>query len=377
MVANSGSLITAEHIRRIFDRFYQSDLHHAGSGIGLALVKSFVELHGGAIEVTSDEKQGTLFIVTLPATACGAAAVLPVDVAPAPDASDISSAPDEPDISPAPSDPSAAPSPLSGEAPVDSSPLESDKPIILLIDDNADIRSYIRSLLCDDYSVVEAADGNEGIRRAMTYTPDVIISDIMMPGIDGIECCRRLKNELQTSHIPVILLTACSLDEQRAEGYECGADSYIAKPFDSRVLRSRVRNLLAATQRIRQSAKSATLVTREGARDIDKEFVEKFRCLIEERLGDSTLNVEDIGSEMGLSRVQLYRKIKLLTNYSPNELLRMARLRRAASLLASSGMSVSEVCYEVGFTAPSYFAKCYRAEYGENPSDIVKRKGGE
>ena len=191
----------------------------------------------------------------------------------------------------------------------------------------------------------------------MKYVPDLIISDVMMPGIDGVECCRRLKSELQTCHIPVILLTACSLDEQRIQGYDGGADSYISKPFSSQLLLARVRNLIDSNRRLKQFFGDGQALAKEDVCDMDKEFVEKFKALIDEKMGDSGLNVEDLGKDMGLSRVQLYRKIKSLTNYSPNELLRIARLKKAASLLASSDMTVSEIGYEVGFSSPSYFAK--------------------
>ena len=207
-VANTGSLISAEHIRSIFDRFYKIDRHHTGSGIGLALVKAFVEIHGGSISVESDERLGTVFTVDLPVRTCeeGTYVVTAPMEESAPDRVDSLLREDEAENL---NDPS--------------------KPSVLVIDDNADIRAYVHTLLNSEYSIIEAADGTEGIRKAMKYVPDVIISDVMMPGIDGIECCRRLKGELQTCHIPVILLTACSLDEQRIQGYAGGADSYISK----------------------------------------------------------------------------------------------------------------------------------------------------
>ena len=239
----------------------------------------------------------------------------------------------------------------------------------------ADIRAYVHTLLNSEYSIIEAADGTEGIRKAMKYVPDVIISDVMMPGIDGIECCRRLKGELQTCHIPVILLTACSLDEQRIQGYAGGADSYISKPFSSQLLLTRIRNLIESRQRMKQFFGDRQTLAKEDICDMDKDFVERFKSLIEVKMGDSELNVEDLGKEMGLSRVQLYRKIKSLTNYAPNELLRMARLKKAASLLASSDMTIAEVGYEVGFTSPSYFAKCYKEQFGESPTEFLKRSG--
>ena len=239
---------------------------------------------------------------------------------------------------------------------------DSSKPSVLVIDDNADIRSYVRGLLHTDYTVIEAADGAEGIRKAMKYVPDLIISDVMMPGIDGIECCRRLKSELQTCHIPVILLTACSLDEQRIQGYDGGADSYISKPFSSQLLLARVRNLIDSHRRLKQFFGDGQTLAKEDVCDMDKDFVEKFKALIEAKMGDSNLNVEDLGKDMGLSRV-------------PNELLRIARLKKAASLLASSDMTVAEIGYEVGFSSPSYFTKCYREQFGESPTDLLKRKG--
>ena len=357
-VANTGSLISAEHIRSIFDRFYKIDMHHAGSGIGLALVKAFVEMHGGTIQVESDEKQGTMFTVDLPFCCC-------------------TSSPDTSSMDMSSMGTSGHESPvelLEGEEEEERN-YDSSRMSVLVIDDNADIRSYIHGLLSAEYSVIEAANGSEGIRKAMKYVPDLIISDVMMPGIDGIECCRRLKSELQTCHIPVILLTACSLDEQRIQGYDGGADSYISKPFSSQLLLARIHNLIDSHQRLKQFFGDRQTLAKEDICDLDKDFVEKFKALIEEKMGDSELNVEDLGREMGLSRVQLYRKIKSLTNYAPNELLRMSRLKRAASLLASSGMTVAEIAYEVGFTSPSYFTKCYKEQFGESPTEFLKRKG--
>ena len=352
-------MISVEHIRNIFDRFYRIDMHHAGSGIGLALVKAFVELHKGTISVESDEKQGTIFTVDLPMQTCEVTVSVDSPLSSSIGAS-VSSALNNAQVA---------------EEEEPEKDYDSSKPSVLVIDDNADIRSYVYSLLHTDYTVIEAADGSDGIRKAMKYVPDLIISDVMMPGIDGIECCRRLKSELQTCHIPVILLTACSLDEQRIQGYDGGADSYISKPFSSQLLLARVRNLIDSHRRLKQFFGDRHTLAKEDVCDMDKNFVEKFKSLLDAKLGDSNLNVEDLGKDMGLSRVQLYRKIKSLTNYSPNELLRIARLKKAASLLASSDMTVSEIGYEVGFSSPSYFAKCYKELFGESPTDLLKRKG--
>ena len=358
-VANTGSMISVEHIRNIFDRFYRIDMHHAGSGIGLALVKAFVELHKGTISVESDEKQGTIFTVDLPMQTCEVTVSVDSPLSSSIGAS-VSSALNNAQVA---------------EEEEPEKDYDSSKPSVLVIDDNADIRSYVYSLLHTDYTVIEAVDGSDGIRKAMKYVPDLIISDVRMPGIDGIECCRRLKSELQTCHIPVILLTACSLDEQRIQGYDGGADSYISKPFSSQLLLARVRNLIDSHRRLKQFFGDRHTLAKEDVCDMDKNFVEKFKSLLDAKLGDSNLNVEDLGKDMGLSRVQLYRKIKSLTNYSPNELLRIARLKKAASLLASSDMTVAEIGYEVGFSSPSYFTKCYKEQFGESPTDFLKRRG--
>ena len=357
VIADTGSGISAQHIRHVFDRFYQIDVNHAGSGIGLALVKAFVELHEGTISVDSTEGNGTVFMVELPM-------LLVDDGSPAAPAvvqeARITSA--------------AVVEELSDSETEEIAPDE-DKECVLVIDDNADVRGYVKSLLDDRYAVIEAADGHAGLKKAMKYVPDAIVCDVMMPVMDGLECCRKLKTELQTSHIPVMLLTACSLDEQRIQGFKCGADSYISKPFNSKLLLVRLHNLIDNHKRLKQFFGDKTTLSKESVSEVDKSFVDRFRGLIEENLTDSELSVEELGSKMGLSRVQLYRKIKALTNYSPNELVRIARLKKAASLLASSEKTISEITYEVGFTSPSYFTKCYKEYFGESPTDFLKRRG--
>lgn len=354
IIADTGTGISAQHIRHIFDRFYQIDVSHAGSGIGLALVKAFVELHGGVIAVDSAEDKGTVFTVDIPMIVLEKTSAGPIQ---------------EPHIT--------QQTVVEELEEVETEELAPDenKECILIIDDNADVRDYVKSLLKEDYTVIEAADGRAGLKKAMKYVPDAIVCDVMMPVMDGLECCRKLKTELQTSHIPVMLLTACSLDEQRIQGFECGADSYISKPFNSKLLLVRLRNLIDNHKRLKQFFGDKTTLSKESVSEVDKGFADRFRKLIEENLADSELSVEDLGSKMGLSRVQLYRKIKALTNYSPNELLRIARLKKAASLLASSEKTISEITYEVGFTSPSYFTKCYKEYFGESPTDFLKRRG--
>lgn len=353
-VFNSGSYVSSQEVDAIFERFYQIDGHQAGTGIGLALVRAFVEMHGGQITAQSDEK-GTTFTVLLPAQSISQ--YHPTVVTLPAGETEVSATLVESELSADEEEAGAT-----------------GRPTVLVIDDNADIRHYVKTLLAEEYQVLDAPEAATGIRLAMKYIPDVIVSDVMMPGMDGVECCRRLKTELQTCHIPVILLTACSLDEQRIQGYNGGADSYISKPFNSQLLLSRIRNLIDSRRQLRQFFGDNQTLAKENLSDMDKDFVSRFKALVEEKMGDAELNVEDLGKDMGLSRVQLYRKLKSLTNYAPNELLRQARLKKAASLLASSEMTIAEIAYEVGFSSPSYFTKCYKKQFGESPTDFLKRK---
>lgn len=353
-VFNSGSYVSSQEVDAIFERFYQIDGHQAGTGIGLALVRAFVEMHGGQITAQSDEK-GTTFTVLLPAQSISQ--YHPTVVTLPAGETEVSATLVESELSADEEEAGAT-----------------GRPTVLVIDDNADIRHYVKTLLAEEYHVLDAPEAATGIRLAMKYVPDVIVSDVMMPGMDGVECCRRLKTELQTCHIPVILLTACSLDEQRIQGYNGGADSYISKPFNSQLLLSRIRNLIDSRRQLRQFFGDNQTLAKENISDMDKDFVSRFKALVEEKMRDAELNVEDLGKDMGLSRVQLYRKLKSLTNYAPNELLRQARLKKAASLLASSEMTIAEIAYEVGFSSPSYFTKCYKEQFGESPTDFLKRK---
>lgn len=349
-VFNTGSLIEAEHIQNIFDRFYKIDMHHAGSGIGLALVKAFVEMHGGHISVASEQTEGTTFTVEIPQVAADTTAIRKQLTCPE-ETFDEGCDDNEEEID-----------------------YTTEKKIVLIVDDNADIRMYIKELLQNEYIVIEASNGAQGLRKANKYVPDVIVSDVMMPGIDGFEFCSRIKSEIQTCHIPLIMLTACSLDEHRIQGYDGGADSYISKPFNSQILLSRIQNLIASHHRLKAYFSDQTVSTREDVTDLDQQFIDKFQSIIKEKMGDATLNVEDLSKEMGLSRVQLYRKLKSLTQYSPNELLRIERLKRAAKRIVSSDLSISEIAYETGFTAPSYFAKCFKDYFGESPTEYQQKR---
>lgn len=356
-VSDNGEGIDPDKLPLIFEQFYQAGDHGSGSGIGLSLTKAFVELHDGEISVESALGRGSCFTVTLP--------VLHVD--PLPKATDGA----EPVSRLSETDKAAA-------APAD------DKPLLLAIDDNEDIRTLLVHLLGDDYNIISAVDGKDGLEKARQYVPDLILCDVMMPVMDGLECCRQLKKDVSTSHIPVLLLTARSLDEQRVEGYDSGADAYIAKPFGAELLKSRCRNLLLNRKRIKniyafdssglavadETKTRMPLATSDGVRtDIDNEFYRKFIGVVGQRLADAKLSVEAVAGEIGLSQSQLTRKIKALTGLTPVELIRNLRLAMARRMLRQTDKPVSEVAAACGFTSHAYFSKCYRDAYGASPTD--------
>lgn len=252
---------------------------------------------------------------------------------------------------------------------------ESSLPTVLVVDDNADMRRYIRTLLTDRYFVTEAADGERGLQVAHESIPDIIVSDVMMPVMDGLEFCRKIKADTMTSHIPVILLTARSTEEQQVEGLDSGADAYMTKPFCAQLLLARIDNLLKSRQQLRHLFDGNA--KREAAEEAqlsepDRKFVDRLKAAIEKHLADSDVKVDDIGAEIGLSRVQLYRKLKAITGLSPVELLRQMRLKRAYELLTSSDLPISSIAYDSGFSSPGYFTKCFREEYGVLPSEMRK-----
>lgn len=364
-VKDSGKGIDKEELTKVFERFFQAKGAASGTGIGLALVKSFVELHHGEVRVESEPGKGTCFIILLPRQQEGFVEE------PQSEAADKSSSF---------SDDGSLQYIDDGER--HGGKLQQiisehgEKPTILIIDDNNDIRQYERTLLQDYYFVLEASDGREGLEIARKEVPDLVICDVMMPVMDGLEFTQQLKTNTATSHIPVIMLTAKNLEEHRAEGYEQGADSYITKPFHSKVLLARVENLLHQRAHLRQlfaQGAAEGKETEEVSRldDRDKAFVKQLHDIIKSHMGNSDFGVEDIGAEIGLSRVQLYRKVKAITGSSVVDLLRKARLAKARRLLEANSMNISEVAYEVGFSSPSYFTKCFKDEYGMLPGDVT------
>ena len=352
-VADNGCGISSDELPYIFDRFYQAKNAGRGTGIGLAIVKAFTELHHGEVSATSIEGKGSTFTIHIPVRQKGEVTNQPTEKI-------------EQLV-----EPSSAEEVPNQARHIDEliQPYQTDKPEVLIIDDNIDIRTYLRSVLSEKYNVSEAADGKVGLELARKIVPDIVLSDIMMPVMDGLAFCRQLKTDKAISHIPVILLTARSLDEQRAEGYEHGADAYLSKPFSLRLLLSRIDNLIESRKKLNQTWSKGVEDDEIGniSNEIDKSFLKQLRKIIQENLANSDLSVEQIGDEIGLSRVQLYRKVKALTGYSPVEIVRKARLTRARHLLQTTERTVSEVAYAVGFSTPSYFSKCYKDEFGENP----------
>ncbi len=414
-ISNTGKGIKKEDLGHIFERFYQAhQITPQGSGIGLALVKAFTELHQGTVSVTSEPDRETIFTVSIPVShtdkrsdadlATDRQRSINTEFAEILESTVQAASPVAKNIVPAGTPGDTPDTPAATGEEESAQPQDSDKRTLLIIDDTRDMRTLLRSLLEDEYNIIEAADGKQGIRLASKYSPDLIICDMMMPEMDGMECCRRIKEEISTSHIPVLMLTACKLDEQRADAYEAGADGFISKPFNNNVLRARCHSLLSNRMRLNQNqimprknksnaAGSAPSAPRMHATDkstaattsktakthaadpmaLENEFYRKFIEIVDEELSNADISVEEIGSRLGLSRVQFYRKIKAITNFSPVELIRIRRLNEAYRLLTSTEKTVSEIAYSTGFSNPGYFTKCFKEQFGELPADLQKR----
>lgn len=370
---DSVKTISKDDLPHIFERFYQPKGSIGGMGIGLALVKANVDLHHGSISVTSSQEEGTTFSITLPDTQEG------YD----PDADNDGNKDNSTKAEQGYVDDSYAPVNVEAaekaERITNAEDFDADRPLVLIIDDNNGMRAYLRSILQDHYNVSEAVNGQQGLERARREVPKLVVCDVMMPVMDGLEFTRRLKADTATSHIPVILLTARSLSEQREEGYGTGADSYLTKPFTGSLLLARIDNLIHSRTLLR-SLFSGNSKEEEKEEEMlgaqDQTFVTRLREVIRDNMGDSDFSVERIGEEIGLSRVQLYRKVKALTGQTPVELLRKARLERSRRLIEKTEKSVSEIAYEVGFTSPSYFNKCFKDEFGISPGAMREKAQG-
>ena len=361
-IADTGKGIPTEELPHLFERFYQAKGAIGGTGIGLSLVKAYIDMHRGSVHAESAEGKGTTFVIELPDSQPG---YDPAKDAPAATQAEKGLVDDNYIATDTTAQEAA-------ERITNAEDFDAERPLVLIIDDNNGMRAYLRSILQDKYNVSEATNGEQGLEKARREVPKLVVCDVMMPVMDGLEFTKRLKEDTATSHIPVVLLTARSLSEQRKEGYDTGADSYITKPFSGQVLLSHIENLMRSRIMLRSVFAGDKQETEEEAKlnEADKTFVGRLRTAIQENLGDSDFSVERLGEEIGLSRVQLYRKVKALTGQTPVELLRKARLTKARQLLEKTEKSVSEIAYEVGFTSPSYFNKCFKDEFDINPSSL-------
>ncbi len=371
-VENNGKGIKAEHFDHIFQSFfsYDEDKHHTGTGIGLALTKSLVDMHHGNIDVQSKEGEFTRFVVTLQK---GHLHFGPDEIRQVSD--DVETLDHYPSLTLA--DDLVVPE---KKLPESAQPLQAHIKL-LIVEDNEGVRSYIRSIFGSTYSVTEAVNGQEGWELACEIAPDMIISDVMMPVMDGITLCKKLKSDIKTSHIPVLLLTARTSLIFKVEGLETGADDYITKPFNPKVLELKVRNFIQMRERMRNIFSDKEVLHIEPRKvtvtSADQLFVEQMMESVEKNMSNTAYSVEDLGRDVGMSKTQLYRKLKALTDQSANEFIRTMRLKRAAQLLEQQQLTVAEVTYEVGFSDLPYFRECFKKMFGVTPSEYARKTPSE
>ncbi|OGU65082.1 MAG: hypothetical protein A2W30_05210 [Ignavibacteria bacterium RBG_16_36_9] len=368
-VKDSGIGIPEEDLHKLFERFYQVETSQAkkygGTGIGLALTKELVELHHGFISVISIPGEGSEFAIELPPgkdhlsedeIVDGDVILTPLERGknlPEFDIVDSSSQDPQKDIE-----------------------LTEDKTIILVVEDNADVRGFIKDSLGNEFEVEEAANGEQGIRKAEKIIPDLIISDIMMPKMDGNELTRILKNDEKTSHIPIILLTAKSEQESKLEGLETGADDYLTKPFDTKELQIRIKNLINIRRKLQEKYSKKDFIPLERGEEkklsnLEEKFMSKVLEVIENHISEEEFSIEQFGKEVGMSRVQLHRKLKALSGKSASSYFRSVRLSKAKKMIEEQKGNVSEIAYAVGFSSPQYFTRCFKEEFGYPPSDLI------
>lgn len=369
---DTGPGIKPEHQDLIFERFYQSEQYETsifpGTGIGLPLTKGFVELHKGEISVVSHgQAEGTSFFLRF---RLGKDHLLPDEIT----ESDIDYSLAEKGVIR-----EAHETEVSITAGFDDKKDigDEDKPLIMIVEDNPDVSRFILSCLHEEYRILTAANGAEAFEKLYMDEPELIISDVMMPVMDGLEFTRKLKSDIRTCHIPLILLTARSSYDQKIEGLETGADSYIPKPFNEKHLRVRVKALIDTRAGIRkhyQHDPLATFTREQKISQIDAVFLRKCNDIIEKHLTDNDYGVVELSKEIGLSRVHVYRKIKQLTGLSVSEFIRNTRLKKAALILIESGKSISEVAYETGFASPSYFSRCFKELFNIAPTEYIQQK---
>lgn len=357
-ISDTGYGISEEAIPHIFERYYQegSDYQASGTGIGLSLVRNLVQLHGGQIWVESTINKGSDFILTLPVSCT------------------------YPDVPHAEEEPEVWESEDKNEVSLEGISSTGNK-VLLVVEDNIDIRNYIASSFSEEFEVVTAENGEVGIEKALQFTPDIIVSDIMMPVKNGIELCGMLKKDVRTSHIPIILLTAKDSLEDKEEGYQVGADSYLTKPFSASLLRSRIHNILELRSKLANKVSTVDWSDKKeqvlnSLNQIDNEFIEKITSLIEDDLSSDKIDIGYLAEHLCMSISTLYRKVKALTNLSTNELIRKVKMKNAERMLLEQKYTISEISYRVGINTVSYFRQCFQKEFGMSPTQYLKKIKG-
>jgi signal transduction histidine kinase/ligand-binding sensor domain-containing protein/DNA-binding response OmpR family regulator len=352
-VKDTGIGIPPEKHELIFERFFQNDLPNTiinqGSGIGLAITKEFIRIHGGTIRVESEVGQGSCFIVMLSLKMAGSTVHEVVNEPVQPVLSDVR---------------------------IQTEHASTGKPLILIVEDNEDFRFYLKDNLKHSYSVIDASTGEEGWAKAIEQRPHLIVTDIMMPGLNGLDFCKMVKSDERVAHTPVILLTARSEDEQRLEGFEAGADDYIGKPFNFQVLESRIKNLISSRESLNAlfAPKNGIKASEIPITSLDQLFLKEMVQVIEKHISNAEFSVTDLARELGVSRSQFFKRVHTLTGKSPLEVIRLIRLQHAAQLLEKSQLSVSEIAYQVGFNNPKYFTRYFKEEYHTLPSAYASGK---
>ena len=360
-ISDSGIGINSKDLDKIFSRFYQvkelDKQYYGGTGIGLEVVKSFVDLHKGKIDVKSQNSIGTQFKIYFPKGNEHFNKNPPTQKLNLNHSNfeQINDGIDQIDLK-------------------DSKKRETKK-TILIVEDNLELKNYLKNELTETYKIKTAENGQEGLEKALKFMPDIIVTDIMMPIMDGFEFCIKVKNDIKTSHIPLLMMTAKGMQIDKIKGIDSGADAYITKPFNMGVMKSHIKQLITSRQILFE--KYFNGIQNEdlsNTTSLDKEFITNVLEYIHKNIGDSSLGVEHIAEELFLSRSKLYRKIKALTGDTATEFIRKIKLEKAKELLEKTDMTVSEICYKVGFSSPSYFTKCFKNHFGIIPKEIRLQK---
>ena len=359
-VKNTGVSLTKKELKEIFNRFHQIHSNKRGTGIGLALTKELVELHKGNIEAESSANSVS-FHIEIP--------ILETQ---------YSSEEKRKDSIPKPLEEAYQENMDTVEDESKASIIESNesRDIILIVDDNEDLRSYVSSIFDTEFNIVTAANGSIGFQKALKHVPDLIITDLMMPEEGGLKLTENCKTNDTTSHIPILMLTAKAGDENRLAGLETGADAYLTKPFNNKILKQTVKNLLESRRKLQERFSQEVILTPKdiSISSYDERFLASLQNVLDNHLVASDFNSKDFAKALGMSRMQLHRKLKALTGQTTTEFIRGQRLKLAASLLQKSDVNISEIGYQVGFNDHSYFTKCFRETYGTSPSEFSKNQ---